>query len=222
MKPIDGFTGLVAALLIAGSAAIAITLVAAQAPFADSRFEFQQFRDYSGTLAMNPYPSLLVSGERLLLVNPGKHGASIAARDGSAISLRGALIARGLSRMLEVEPDSVRPGGVRAVAAGFIDLGEVTVTGEIADSKCYYGVMNPGSGKVHKDCAIRCLRGGIPPVLIARDAEGRTRTLILAGPGNMAIGKEALTRVGEPVEIRGRLRRLDNLLILESEILTSR
>jgi hypothetical protein len=29
----------------------------------------------------------------------------------------------------------------------------MTLTGEIVDSKCYLGVMNPGQGKVHRDCA---------------------------------------------------------------------
>ena len=37
-------------------------------------------------------------------------------------------------------------------------LGPVELTGEIADSKCWLGVMNPGEGTVHRDCARRCLK----------------------------------------------------------------
>ena len=40
-------------------------------------------------------------------------------------------------------------------------LGAVTLTGEIVDSKCFLGVMNPGNLKPHKACAIRCISGGI-------------------------------------------------------------
>ena len=35
--------------------------------------------------------------------------------------------------------------------ASAVDFGEVTLAGEIVDSKCYLGVMNPGNGKVHRD-----------------------------------------------------------------------
>ena len=44
------------------------------------------------------------------------------------------------------------------------DLDTFTLIGEIVDSKRYLGVMNPGNGKVHRDCAVRCLSGGIPPI----------------------------------------------------------
>ncbi len=61
-----------------------------------------------------------------------------------------------------------------------MDLGAVTLTGEIVDTKCHLGVMNPGEGKVHRDCAVRCISGGAPPVSGA-DQEGDTRLLLLTG-----------------------------------------
>jgi hypothetical protein len=36
------------------------------------------------------------------------------------------------------------------------NLGEFDLVGEIVDSKCYLGNMNPGNGKVRRDCAVRC------------------------------------------------------------------
>ncbi len=53
------------------------------------------------------------------------------------------------------------------------DLGRVSINnhgikqlyGEIVDPKCFFGVMKPGYSKIHRSCAIRCISGGIPPVL---------------------------------------------------------
>jgi hypothetical protein len=82
--------------------------------------------------------------------------------------------------MIEIEPASlvVGPGSEsRLTAAGmqaesFADR-PIEVRGEIVDSKCFLGVMVPGSGKTHKDCASLCLRGGIPPALYVRDQSGQ-------------------------------------------------
>ena len=91
-------------------------------------------------------------------------------------------------------------------------LGAVQFTGEIVDSKCYFGVMNPGNGKVHRDCAARCISGGIPPAFLVRDAAGRTQTLLLG-----IWRREWLDHVAEPVTIRGRLARSAGRLMLYAE-----
>lgn len=41
-------------------------------------------------------------------------------------------------------------------------LGSISLLREIIDPKCYFGVMKPDYGKVHRSCAIRCIAGGIP------------------------------------------------------------
>ena len=91
-------------------------------------------------------------------------------------------------------------------------LGTVTLTGEIVDSKCYLGVMNPGQGKVHRDCAARCLSGGIPPIFITTD--GREQFL-LVGLDGRALGRDALREfVAESITIQGRvLARGDSQLL---------
>jgi hypothetical protein len=203
----------VAALLLI-ACGMAVVLIAGQNPFANSTFEFQQYRQFRGALLMSPYPSLWIAGERSpwLLVDQGKHGITDLARfNGAQVSLTGERIFRGEDRMIQVRPDSLRVvgAGVQPVP---VPLGVVQFTGEIVDSKCYFGVMNPGSGKVHRDCAARCISGGIPPALLVRDAAGYARTVLLAG-----WRRELLGRIAEPVTLRGRLDRTGDRLTLHLE-----
>jgi hypothetical protein len=194
--------------------AVALLLVAGQQPFPEARFEFLQYRDYKGRLAADPYPRLLAEGGPYLLVAPGKHGASEMVRgfELREVHLSGSLIERGGDRMLEIVPGSLRATGPPGSADPPVDLGDVTLTGEVVDSKCYLGVMNPGAGKVHRDCAVRCISGGIPPALVVRDATGEVRVGLLAGVG----AADILDFVAEPVTIRGRLRRAGATLILDA------
>ena len=201
-------------LALVGLAIIAaLVLVFGQQPFADSRFEYLQYRGYQGVIVNSPYPALMTTQGPFLLVGPGKHGAADLVRglNLQSVQLRGSLIQRGPDRMLEIVPGSIRPSNQTEPPPRSIDLGEVTLSGEIVDSKCYFGVMNPGSGKVHRDCAARCISGGIPPVFIARDSEGVIQSLVLSG----VQPRQVLEFVAEPVTIRGRLLRSSGLLILD-------
>ena len=161
---------------------VAAALIAGQKPFANSFFEYGNVRPFEGRIEAHPYPTLVVprpgdvSNEvgtsRYLLVAPGKHGADdiVASLDGKQVRLQGQMIYRDGGVMVEVEPGSI--GSTNVVPSPpdrTTDLGAVTVRGEIVDSKCYLGVMNPGQGKVHRDCAARCLSGGIPPILVTLD-----------------------------------------------------
>src|SRR5262249_5121008 len=144
-------------------------------PFANSYFEFGKARDFEGTVVARPYPSLLVSRpgqldkeektSDYLLVAPGKHGADDLVRnfDAKNVRLRGQLIYRDGQTMVEIEPGSIHETGTQSAGQTITrSFGTIKLTGEIVDSKCYLGVMNPGSGKIHRDCASRCLSGGIP------------------------------------------------------------
>lgn len=207
-------------LLLAGLV-VAATLIFDQPPFAASRFEYGEYRDYSGVIEEWPYPLLITSDSSYLLVAPGKHGLSESVRgmEGKSVRLKGALIVRGADRMLEVLPGSISnaTASIGRVTNQRIELGSVTLRGEIVDSKCYLGVMNPGSGKVHRDCAVRCISGGAPPALIVRDADGDSRVLLLIGTDDRALNREVLPFVAEPLEISGRLVRSGATLILRSE-----
>ena len=196
------------------SAAAAAILIAGQHPFANSSFEFQDYREFRGTLLAAPYPALAIQGQGLpwLLVASGKHGiGDLRELDGREVQLKGERIIRGEDHMIEVLPGS-RTGASAGPAPASMDLGQVQLTGEIVDSKCYFGVMNPGSGKVHRDCAVRCISGGIPPAFLVSDASGRAVTLLLAN-----WKREWLDHIAEPVTIRGRLMRSAGRLTLYAE-----
>jgi len=143
---------------------------------------------------------------RYLLVAPGKHGADdlVAGFDGKHIRLQGQLIYRAGGTMLEITPGSIAVTDTApTIREAPRDLGSVTVTGEIVDSKCYLGVMNPGQGKVHRDCAARCLSGGIPPMFVTTD--GHEQFLLVALDGR-ALGRDALHEfIAEPIQIQGEL-----------------
>jgi hypothetical protein len=89
-----------------------------------------------------------------------------------------------------------------------------TLRGEIVDSKCYLGVMNPGEFKTHKACAIRCISGGIPPVLVVRTPGAAPQHYLLVDGDGGAVNRRVLDHVAEPLEITGRVTREGESLVL--------
>jgi hypothetical protein len=218
---------LIAILIVLGAGA-AITFAHVQKPFAPSTFEYGKERTLEGVLEANPFPTLVTAGSagggkavRFLLVVPGKHGADSLVRPyaGKTVRLRGSLIYRDNQSMIELVQDSVivvQDGG--SVPAPTTDLGTFDLTGEIVDSKCYLGVMNPGSGKVHRECAVRCLSGGIPPIFATNDFRGLPATLVLTDAIGKPLPKQAfLQLVAQPVRIHGRVMQKSETLFLETE-----
>jgi hypothetical protein len=212
---------------------IALLLVMKQMRFANSIFEYGKMRGFEGTIATAPYPSLLVERpgmagpqskySRYLLVAPGKHGADglVAGFDGKKVRVQGQLIYREGGTMVEITPGSITLlDTVPADQESTRDLGAVTVTGEIVDSKCYLGVMNPGQGKVHRDCAARCLSGGVPPIFVTSNGVDQ---FLLVDPEGHALGHDALREfVAEPITIHGELlqRGESRLLMINANALT--
>ncbi len=221
----------VAVALLALGAAAAAALSAGQRAFAPATFEFGAERDFVGVVEVDPYPTLLVKrpGEgsgwsRYLLVAFGKHGADelVGDRAGQAVRLRGALIHQDDRTMIEVAAGSVEPVVLEALAnaadlPGEETLGVFTLRGEIVDSKCHLGVMNPGVRKTHRACATLCIQGGVPPILLARDADGREARLLLVDAAGGAVNDRVLDLVADQVEITGEVRRLDDLLVLRAD-----
>ena len=124
--------------------------------------------------------------------------------------------------MIEVEPASlsstVSAGSMDATALlDQHDQGVVELKGEIVDSKCFLGVMVPGSGKTHKECASLCLRGGIPPALSVQDRAGHSSLLLLVGPTGDPIGARALQVAGEAISLTGSIQRRGGWLVLQTD-----
>lgn len=208
-----------AGIVVAGCVAGTVLLLG-QPPFAASKFGYGEYHDYDGTIEEWPYPILATENATFLLVAPGKHGLSDAVKglQDKRVHLKGSLIERSPDRMLEVVPGSIVAGTEPpSTPRRVMDLGRVTLRGEIVDSKCYLGVMNPGEHKVHRDCAVRCISGGVPPAFLVKDAAGDSRILLLVGSDGRALSREVLPFVAEPLEISGTLARSGTTLALKAD-----
>ncbi len=187
-----------------------------------SIFEFGQERDFSGIIKAQPYPTLLVregaSLSQFLLVASGKHGADVNQFDGKNVKLKGSRILRDGMTMIEIVDGSIQSEtSADKENLPTSDLGAFTLAGEIVDSKCYLGVMNPGNTKPHRECAALCISGGIPPMFVARDEMGNKIALLLVSAEDKAVNQEILDFVAEPVKITGQVLREGEQLIFRAD-----
>jgi hypothetical protein len=227
-------------VVVAGGAVAIVSgslLAIGHVPLASGTFAFGQPRALSGIAREQPYPALRVDGAATgapwaLLVAPGKHGADALVRgqDGRRVSLQGTPIERDGRTMFELVPGSLKAANEAGVGPDSsnssnpeaVRIEDVTLRGQIVDSKCFLGVMVPGAGKTHKDCASLCLRGGIPPALFVQDRAGRSALVLLEDQSGRAIGGRAIALAGEPVEITGTTWRQQGWLRLRSDPATWR
>jgi hypothetical protein len=205
----------------------AITFASVQRTFAPVMFEYGKQRSFEGIIERKPFPTLLVKrpgspdsgSSHYLLVGEGKHGADeeVSEFDGKSVRLKGTLIYRRKQTMIEVVRGSILVAGpAEALPATAKTLGIFELSGEIVDGKCYLGVMNPGSGKVHRDCAARCLSGGVPTLFAANDFRGEPVVLQLSDSNQKPLPKATfLDRVGQPVRLKGIVVENGDTLIFE-------
>ncbi len=215
--------------------------VISQRGFAGSTFELGKLSTIEGKLQIRPVPLLKVNyqGEphSVLLIGFGKMGAEATLSDiekvtnesliGKNIKLRGTLIFHNGKTLLELTQGSESFQGFsnqsNATNTKRRSLGEQSLKGEILDPKCALGVMKPGFGKPHRSCAVRCLSGGIPPILKITNKEGGVNYCILLGEDGQAINKKVLPYVADQIRICGTLEEQDDWLVLytnpESDIL---
>ena len=228
VKTVKRFIGVITILTIV----VAALIVLGQKGFVDSAFELGKISSVKGVLLKRPAPILqiLKDGKKksILLVGFGKAGAesTIAAiekeqgkdLEGKSIALKGTLIYYQDKTVLELTEG-------KDAFVGFIDpvqmpkpfqenFGTVSLKGEILDPKCALGVMKPGYGKPHRACAVRCISGGITPVLRFGDEEGNTNYCILKGLKGEPINKLLLPYVADQLSICGKLRQEDDWLVL--------
>jgi hypothetical protein len=217
--------GLLFAIAVIGG----LTFACVQRTYAPAVFEYGKERHFEGVLEARPFPTLIVnrpnslnSGtSRYLLVAEGKHGADseVSEFDGKTVRLRGALIYRGDQTMIELVNGSISVASQSDNAPSVSkSLGAFELSGEIVDGKCFLGVMNPGSGKVHRDCAALCLSGGIPPLFATNDFRGAPAILQLTNSNGKPLRVAAfLDRVGQPLRIKGTAVEKGDTLIFEAD-----
>jgi hypothetical protein len=207
-----------------------------QKKFGSGNFEFGQLTDVKGIYFDSPVPCLKVLNGKDIWGNPsyltiplvgyGKFGAQGAIEeiekamntrlDKKQLTLRGTLLYNdGVTIMqidkndntnLSISGETVTPEWLPKVK----DLGKTIIKGEIIDPKCYFGVMKPGEGKPHRDCAIRCILGGISPMLAVKNEKGEANYYLLASEDGGSINEAVQDHVAEPVEIAARLVQYDD------------
>jgi hypothetical protein len=149
----------------------------------------------------------------------------VAAFDGKSVTLRATRIHRDGQLMLELEPKSLKRAAAATASPAesqVVSHGRQTFRGEIVDSKCWMGVMNPGVLAPHRACAVRCISGGIPPVLLVRREGAPPLNLLLVSAEGKPVNAEILDFVAEPVEVAGDVVRQGELLTLRADPATIR
>ncbi len=212
--------------------AVAAVVAASQRTIGVSVFEWGNLKTFSGVFEAEPYPRLLVARTNQVpnetgiatyyLVATWKNGLApeaIRAFDGKSVTLKGTLIYRAEQQMIETKPEWIQLNGEAPVATppGPIALGRQTLSGEIVDSKCYLGVMNPGQYVPHRACAIRCISGGCPPLLVVKSTAGAPAHLFLVSAEGKPVNQEVLDFVAEPVKITGEVVRQGDMLIFKAD-----
>ena len=217
----------------------AILFALYQKKFSDGNFEFGRLTEVTGVYFDQPVPMLKVStgknesGEPGFISIPfigfGKSGAEevlskLAQSKGinlnqKEVTLRGTLLYNDGKLLMQIDEKDQALVKFNVAADNSTtqireELGNMELKGEIVDPKCYFGVMKPGEGKPHKDCAIRCILGGIPPVLRVRDPEGRTNYYLMVGEEGEKINEGIKSFVAEPVRVNARVVKYNDWIVL--------
>ncbi len=220
--------------LLSASVILGASLALSQRLIGTSVFEWGKIKNFAGILKSQPYPHLLVrrpgsvggqdAFSSYYLVKPFKFGLdpqTLSQFDGTTVSLKGTLIYREHQTMIEVVGDSIKRLNTletnSLTTPEAMRIGQQTLVGEIVDSKCFLGVMNPGQLTPHRGCAIRCISGGIPPVLLVHQSNGTALYYLLVSREGKPVNKEVLDKVAEPVQITGEVVRQGDLLILRAD-----
>ncbi|WP_320822093.1 hypothetical protein [Reinekea sp.] len=177
--------------------------------------------EITGYLTVDPYPVIHFVGDdqrSVILVQQGKLSAFDKAFPfaNSWVSISGYAITRGDWSMLEIPPSSafVSEPANPSQDVGLEILGEITLQGEIIDSKCFLGVMKPGHGKTHRACAAMCLLGGMPPMFVVKSETGERFGYLLTAQDGTSASLELVDNVAVPVNLTGQLEKRGDMLYI--------
>lgn len=211
--------------LVVGAGVTGALIANEQAPPGDGFWNPGDEREWAGYFVRDPYPALRTraidgTARTAYLVSSNKRGVRhrLANAPEGPVVVRGSLIARGKNAMIAVadgdawmKPQADAPIDDLAAWADE-DLGVASYAGEILDSKCWFGAMQPGQGKPHKSCAALCIQGGLPAVFCPQGlcGSGESAPLLTDAQGN-AHGPAILPYVADAVLARGRLVKIGDV-----------
>ena len=219
---------------------LSILLALSQKKFGTGSFELGKPVEVKGIYFNQPVPNIkVINGKDIWgnysyitipLVGYGKHGADgiIAdlekqhntSLDKKEVTLKGALLYNDGKLIMQIDGNDkpLSTIGTIVTASDLLpqlkELGTQKVKGEIVDPKCYFGVMKPGQGKPHRDCAIRCILGGIAPVMRVQNEKGEANYYLIVGPNGEKMNEAVQDFVAEPAEIEARLVQYDDWIVM--------
>jgi hypothetical protein len=219
-----------------------IVLALGQKKFSTSNFEFGQLTEVKGIYQHFPVPSLKVKTRQdafghasfitIPLVGYGKFGAEgvmaeleqekNVSLDKKEITIKGSLIYNDGKTLLQIDKNdqpliAVSNTDEKNLSTQIKELGTVQLTGEILDPKCYFGVMKPGYGKPHRDCAIRCIAGGMSPVFWVKGDKGETNYYLILDVNGKKMNDDLKDHIAEPVSLSARAVQYDDWVILYTD-----
>jgi hypothetical protein len=217
-----------------------ILLATKQKKFSTASFEFGLLTEVKGIYQQFPVPSVKVMTKQdalgnssyitIPLVGYGKFGAegTIAALekeenislDKKEITIKGTLLYSDGKTLLQIDKNDKPLINVSNVSSAQIvtnnikELGIVELTGEVLDPKCYFGVMKPGHGKPHRDCAIRCIAGGMSPVFYVRNEKGEADYYLILDEDGKKMNADLKDYIAEPVSLKAKAVQYDDWVVL--------
>lgn len=219
--------------------AAGIVLSLGQKKFDTSNFEFGQLTEVKGIYHQFPVPSLKVMTKQdvfghtsyitMPLVGYGKFGAEGVITelekekninlDKKQVTLKGTLLYSDGKTLLQIDKNdqpliAINNTDEKNNIPETKELGTVQLTGEVLDPKCYFGVMKPGHGKPHRDCAIRCIAGGINPVFWVKNEKGEHNYYLILDENGKKMNDELKNHIAEPISLTARAVQYDDWIIL--------
>ncbi len=200
----------------------------------NSSFEYDTPTELSGIYHESPYPMLRIelaenTFKDLVLLGFGKNGPRSYLDEfkrekgefiGKQITISGNLIYYNGKTLVQLEEEYELSVDAETSPEQIVPkpLGSFTIHGEVVDPKCYFGVMKPGYGKIHRSCASLCIAGGIPPVLVAEDEHSNQSYYLLTDLKGKAIHRDILPYIGQPAVFKGDVYQLGEWLVLRIDI----
>jgi hypothetical protein len=218
---------------------LGVLLALSQKQFGSGNFEFGTLTKVKGVYFNEPVPNIkVVNGKDIWgnenyvtvpLIGFGKHGADglIAEMEqeknisfeGKEITLKGTLLYNDGKLLMQIDGNDKPFVTISDKKSDEIfptpkEIGSIDVKGEIVDPKCFFGVMKPGEGKPHKDCAIRCILGGIPPVLKVTDVEGKQKYYLVVGEHGEKMNEAVQDYVASQVNVHAKAVEYGDWIVL--------